>query len=152
MAKTEMPFANFTNEFTKMFADFKLPTFDKLPAFDADGIMAVQKRNFEVLTQANRLTAESFQTVAKRQAEIFREAIEEFQATYKDVFTAGGAEASAAKQAEYAKAAFEKAVANVKELGEITSKAQAEVLELFNKRAVELMDEVKQTAAKATKK
>ena len=163
MAKAEFPFMG--GDFTKMFGDFKMPEFGKMPDMtkmmgefgkmpnlDMDGVMASQKRNFEALSQANKLATEGFQAVAKRQAEIFKETMEQAQSAMKGMMGGGTSpEANASKQADFAKTAFEKALANMRELAELTTKANTEAFDIINKRVVESLDELKATAAKAKK-
>ena len=48
------------------------------------------------------------------------------------------------------KAAYERAVANMKELSDLIQHSNAEALALINKRFAEAMDEVKTLAQKAT--
>ena len=49
----------------------------KLPGVDVDAIVASQKKNLEALTSANRVAIEGLQAVAKRQAEILQETMNE---------------------------------------------------------------------------
>jgi phasin family protein len=60
-------------------------------------------------------------------------------------------QAKAAKQAELLKAAYEHAVANLKEVGDLIQNSNAEAMKLLNTRFVEAMDEVKVLAEKSTK-
>jgi phasin family protein len=152
MSKAEFPFMG--ADFSKMFSEFKMPDFGKqinlgdfkMPNVDMDGIMASQRKNIDALTQANKLAAEGFLAVAKRQGEIFKETMEYAQTAMKDVVSGTSPEASAGKQADFVKTAFEKALANAKELAELTAKANSETFDIINKRVVESLDELKATA------
>jgi phasin family protein len=168
MTKQEFPFMN--ADFAKMFGEFKMPDMSKmmadmkmpdmtkmlgdfkLPNLDVDAFMAAQRKNIDAVTQANKLAAEGFQAVAKRQAEIFKETMEQAQTAMKDLVGGGAApDLNASKQAELAKTAFEKALANMKELAELTAKANSEAFDIINKRVVESLEEIK-SAPKAGKK
>jgi phasin family protein len=139
--RQDFPFLN--GDVTKLMGDFKLPN------VDIDSVMAVGRRNIEALSEANKLAAEGFQAVARRQAEIVREAVTDFQSTVKDLLANRSAEGLPQRQAELAKKSFEAAVANARELAEITSKANAEVFEVINKRFVESIEEIKALGPKA---
>jgi phasin family protein len=139
--KQDFPFMN--GDMAKMMGDFKLPN------VDMDSMMAVGRRNMEALGEANKLAAEGFQAVARRQAEIVRDAVADFQSTVKDLLANRSAEGLPQRQAELAKKSFEAAMANARELAEITSKANAEVFDVINKRFVESLEEMKALAPKA---
>ena len=55
-------------------------------------------------------------------------------------------QAKAAKQAELLKQAYERAVANMKEIGDLITHSNAEAVKLLNNRFAEAMDEVKALA------
>jgi phasin family protein len=59
--------------------------------------------------------------------------------------------AKAARQADLLKQAYERAVANAKELTDLIQHANAEAIGALNHRFMEAMDEVKQLAGKAGK-
>jgi phasin family protein len=61
----------------------------------------------------------------------------------KSVASAQAPEEKAAKQVELLKAAYQHAVANMKEMSELIQKANAEALGLLSRRFSEGMDEVK---------
>ena len=150
MAKNDFPFMNMNMDFskmlngdmTKMMKDFKFPT------MNMEGAMSMQRKNMEALTTANQLAAEGFQTIARRQAEILKESIEDFTGALKDMMSAGSPENNAAKHADIAKHTFERTLANMRELAELAAKSNAEAFEVINKRMVESIDEMKDMAPK----
>ena len=148
MAKSEFPYMNL--DFAKMMnGDLpKLMQDFKFPGLNFEHAMAMQRKNMEALTSANQLAAEGFQTVAKRQAEIIKESIEDFTSALKDLMAAGSPENNAAKQADVAKRTFERTIANMRELAELAAKSNAEAFEVINKRMVESIDELKEMAPK----
>jgi len=85
------------------------------------------KRNFEIMQQTVAELSESMQAMASPEAP----------------------QAKATKQAEMVKKTYERAVTNMKELGEMIQHANAEAVEVLNKRFTEAMDEVKSLAQKA---
>lgn len=124
----------------KAFAGFTLP------GFDVESLVAAQRRNLEALTQANQLAIEGIQAVARRQVEIARQAVTEASSAMRDWTQPGAAQDRLAKNAEFAKLAFEKGVANARELGELVAKANAEAFGVLNKRVTEGFDEVREYA------
>ncbi len=131
-------------DFTKLFAEMKLPA---MP--DIDAIVAANKRNMETLTAANRVALEGAQAVARRHMEIMQASIAELTEAMRALATADAPQAKAAKQAELLKQAYEHAVTNMKELADLIQKANSEALGLLNNRFTEAMDEVTRLAEKA---
>jgi phasin family protein len=83
------------------------------------------------------------QAVTRRNGEIMRQAMAEMEEAVKAAASAQAPEDKAAKQVELLKAAYQHAVANMKELSELIQKANAEALGLLSRRFSEGMDEVK---------
>ena len=131
-------------DFTKLFADMKLPA---LP--DTEALLNAHRRNFEAFSAANRIALEGAQAVAKRHMEIMQQTMAELTETMRSLATAEAPQAKAARQAEMLKAAYERAVANTRELGDLIQRSNGEALGLLNKRFAEAMDEVKTLMAKA---
>ena len=104
---------------------------------------------FEALSAANRVALEGAQAVARRHMEILQQSMSEMTQAMQ---SAGGAQdspqARAAKQAEMLKAAYERAVGNMREIAELIQKSNSEALSLLNQRFTEAMDEVKGMVAK----
>ncbi len=128
----------------RMFKDMKFPA---MP--DMEALMATYKRNMEVLSAANRVALEGAQAVAKRHMEIMQQTMAELGETMKALATADSPQVKAAKQAEMLKRAYERAVANTKELGDLIQHANGEALGLLNGRVVEAMDEIKRLMQKS---
>lgn len=130
------------DEFTKMMKNYKLP------GVDMDAIVATQRKNVEALTSANRVAFEGMQAVAKRQAEILQETMNEASKALDSLSKAGSPTEAAARQAELAKDAFERALANARELAEMIAKAQQEATSTINGRIAESLEEFKDMALK----
>lgn len=141
------PFGEF--DFTKMMMDpSKLIGEFKVPGVDVEAVVSSQRRNLEALSQANQLAIEGMQAVARRQAEIFRQMMEEASQAMKDIMTAGSPEDKAGRQTELAKEAFKRAIANMRELAEMVAKSQGEAFDVINKRVTDSLDELKGLMAK----
>ncbi len=119
------------NDFTKQFASMKVP------GFDTEALMATQSKNMEALVAANKAAAAGYQDLFKKQMSIFEETMSEAQAQLK-AFDATKIDPDKAKaQAEVAKAAFEKALANMQALAEAAQKANAEAYQIVSARIKE---------------
>jgi phasin family protein len=151
---SDNPFAQFLGQaktaaadFTKLFADLKLPA---VP--DVETLLNAHRKNLEVLSQANKVALEGAQAVAKRHTEILQQTASELADTLRALTAAETPQAKAAKQAELLKGAYEKAVANTKELSDLIQKSNGEALGLLNARFSEALDEVKALIEKAQQK
>ena len=134
-----------TEDLTRMFSDLKLPA-----APDMEALLGAYKRNMDTLSTANRIALEGVQAVARRHMEIMQQTMAELSETLRALAAPSEApQAKAAKQTELLKQAYEHAVSNTRELGELIQRSNGEALEVLNKRFVEAMDEVKALVAKA---
>ena len=115
---------------------------------DMEALAAAQRRNIEALSTANRVALEGAQAVARRHMEIMQASVAEMTEAMRALSTADAPQDKAAKQAEFAKSTYEKAVANLQEIADLIQKSNAEALSVLNKRFAEAMDEVKRLAAK----
>jgi phasin family protein len=144
--KSELP------DFTKAFGEF--PDFTKtfsefrLPGIDVEAVVTSQRKNVEALTQANQLAAEGLRALAERQVAIARQAVDEASALMREWTEPGAPEERMAKNAELAKQAFEKSIANARELTELAGKASADVFNVLARRFSESFNELRLYAKK----
>ncbi len=127
----------------RMLADFRMPG---MP--DVEALAAAQRRNLEALSAANRVALEGAQAVARRHMEILQQSMSEMTQAMQSMAGAQDPQARATKQAEMLKAAYERAVANMREVADLIQKSNGEALSLLNQRFTEAMDEVKAMTAK----
>lgn len=124
------------DEMMKNFGQMKMP--------DMSAFAEAQKRNMEALAQANRVALEGAQAIAKRNMEILQQSVAEMtEAAQKLASAEASPQAKAAQQAEVMKAAYERAVANMKEIADLIQKSNGEAVGVLNKRFAEAMEEVK---------
>lgn len=121
----------------KLLGDMKFPA-----APDMEAVLAAHKRNLEALTEANRVALEGAQAVARRHMEILQSTMSGLTETLKDLSATGTPTSRAAKQTELLKQAYENAVANTKELGDLIQKSNAEAMGKLNSRVSEAMTEM----------
>jgi len=133
VAKNGKTFDAFDGNFANFFDAFSAPKFD----FDA--LAAMQQRNLEALTEANKLAAEGWQAFAKRQAEMVRDAVDVGSKTAQKLATAKP-DARLDETTKAAKSALDQGVANFQELTELAVKSQTEAFEKINAAYTETVD------------
>jgi phasin family protein len=122
----------------------------RMPAFDMEALTAAQQKNMEALIEANKAAAAGYQEVFKRQVSLFEETMADLQKQMSemkmDQLTSEGGQ----RQMELMKESFDKALANLTELGETAQKANSEAFEIVRGRMQDSVEELKaMTAAKA---
>lgn len=135
---SDRPGAKPETDLMRMLSEFRLPA---MP--DLDALAQAQRRNLDALSAANRVALEGAQAVARRHMEILQSSMQEMTQAMQTLSGQGGPQEKAAKQAEMLKAAYEHAVANMKELADLIQKSNAEALALLNRRFGEAMEEIK---------
>ena len=119
-------------------------------AVNVETVVETARKNFAVLTSANTAAVETIKTIAQRQGDMVRAAMEDLSKHGSEVLAAATVEEKAIKNIEFAKKAYETAMANAKEIGDMVGKSQTEAFDALNARVAELTEEVK--AALAAKK
>jgi phasin family protein len=127
----------------------------KVPGIDLDGMMASYQKNMDALTEAGRVATEGMKALAERQTQIMRDAMEALRGATAELTSAKDPQDFAARQAEVAKHAFEKASDNLKELADLVVKSNTASFEVIqsrmNQSLVELQDLMHSAVAKAEK-
>ena len=119
-----------------------------LPGFDFGAIFDMQRKNIEAFTAASQTFTQGLQTVAKRQSEIARQQVEQFQSLLTTAAPTSKVEDNLVKQADLVKAAYEKNVSNARELQDILTKVTTEASDILSRRVVASLDEIKTVAQK----
>jgi phasin family protein len=133
-------------DFSKAFAGFTLP------GFDVEAVLASQRKNIEALTQANQLAVEGVQAVARRQAEIAREAIDEASTVLRDIAQPSAPQERVAKNADLLKQGFERSLATAREITLMLTKANTQAFDVVAKRVAEGLEEIRDEAKKRAAK
>ena len=134
------PFADF--DFSKIAGEFKFPM------VNVETVVETGRKNFTAMTTASTAAVESMKTIATRQGDMFRAAMEDFSKHGSDVLSAATIEEKIAKQIDFAKKSYDLAITNTKELAELYKKGQAEAFEALSARVADLTEEVKAAIAK----
>lgn len=132
-------------EMMRAFTSMKMPAMPDFQAF-AD----TQRRNLEALTTANKLAMEGAQAVARRNMEIIQQAMGEMTQAMQTLTAEGAPQDKMAQQTEMMKSAYERAIANMREIADLIQKSNGEALQVLNRRFTEAMDEVKAMVAKGS--
>ena len=125
-------------DFAKAFGAMKLPA---IP--DMDVVLSAYRRNLEALSEANRVALEGAQAVARRHMEITQKTMAELSEQLREAATNVSPQARATRQTELLKHAYESAVANMRDLGDLIQRSNHEAVEKLNRRFSEAMDEMK---------
>jgi phasin family protein len=139
-APAKAPLSSF-NSFAKL---FPVPGFTKLPGFDVTTVLDIQRRNVEALSAANQTIAQGLQTVVRRQGEIARQSVRQFQDLVS--FKPASVTETLIKQIDLTKTSYEKNVADARELGVIVAKVGTEAVDILSRRVIASLDEVKAAA------
>lgn len=115
----------------------KLTESFKIPSADIDAMMESQRKNIEAMAKAAQLTAEGVAAVSQRQLEIFRATSEQLAAALRDMKLSGE------QQRDLARKTFEAALANTRELAEMTVKSNREVFDVMKQRMTEDFEQIR---------
>ena len=119
-----------------------------IPNFDFGTVFDIQRKNIEAFTAASQTFSQGLQTVAKRQSEIARQQMEQFQSLLTTAAPTAKVEDNLVKQADLVKAAYEKNVSNARELQDILTKVTTEASDILSRRVLASLDEIKSVAQK----
>ena len=133
MAKESNPFG----DMTKMMAQYQMPGIDMSAFIDA------RRKDIEALAAANAAAYESMQALARRQGEMLAETMQGIQEAAKSAASGTAGFPDPAKQAELARTACEKALADLTELAEMARKSQTDMMATMTQRAAHNMEEMK---------
>ena len=129
--------AKATEQFTKMFQGFEMPT------ADIEAMMASQRKTLEAVNAANQAALEGVRALSTRQAQIVRDAVADSQVAFDAIGKAKSPKDAVTKQAEIARKAYDKAVGDLTELRDLVNKTNIAASEPINARIQEGFDEMK---------
>lgn len=137
MAKTTETAGDIGNPFVKMMGEW--PAF----AFNYEAMIDGQRRNWAALVDANRVWSDGVQTLATRQMEFARQAMQDFAALFEETMRKPGAfEDQINKGAECTRHTLE----GLCDLADHATKSGAEVMKLINKRMSETLEDARSVA------
>jgi len=122
----------------------------RLPGTDIERIVSSQRENVEALTHANQIATDTFQAIARRQAEIMQELFESARQSMRSLSETNAPGDRAIKQTELANAAFEAALLNMRQLAEMVAKANSDAFDVINRRVAASLDELKNMVSQSS--
>ena len=120
----------------------------KIPPFDVKKIMEHQQKNLEAMAKSWQAMAGGANEIAKKQREIFEEAVKDVTAMVQTYKPGGSPQEIMAKQAEFAKKAMEAAIANTRDIAELVQKSSSDAFKIVQDRMKESYDEIRSTVEK----
>ena len=140
-AKTGNPFldADMGNimDFGKLAEQFKFP------GVDTTALIESQQRNIEAITKANQVAFAGVQAIMQRQAEILSKTMDETAKAVQAFSKTGKPEDIWAQQADLLKEAYEHGLSDLRELTELSAKANTQAADLLSHRITDGLDEFK---------
>jgi phasin family protein len=117
-------------------------------AFDIRTVMEAQRKNIQALTEANQCVMNGWQVMAKRQAEMVSQFVQDNSGLAAQSFAPTDPQDAIAKQAELLKTACARTMENAREIAEIARKCTVDTADVINRRMTAGMSEIKKTASK----
>jgi phasin family protein len=108
----------------------------KMPGIDMGAILESRRKDVEALVEANKSAYEAMQAIARKQTEMMAESMQVMQQAAKGV-------GDPTKQTEVVRSAFEKTIADMKELAEMAKQSQTDAMAHITQRAAEHMEEIR---------
>ena len=137
------------NDFTKLYAFTKLPDFTKL--FDVKALLDIQRKNILAFSEARKLAVEGIQAVARRQTEILSQIAGDNSSMLKEIMNGSTPEEKVLRHADLATTAYEKSVANWRELTGMIAGSGKEASDIINSRVVSSLTELTSALDKSGK-
>jgi phasin family protein len=115
----------------------------KVPGIDMSSVIEGGRKDVEALLDANKSAYESLQAVARKQTEILTQAMHSLQSFAKNAAAGGAAAPDVSRQAEFARNALQKALADMTDLAEMVHKSQADAMTGISQRATQSLQDLK---------
>ncbi len=115
----------------------------KFPGVDTTALIESQQHNIEAFTQANQVAFAGVQAVMRRQAEIMSKTMDETTKAVQAFSKTGKPEDIWAKQADLLKESYEHGLSDLRELTELSAKANSQAADLLTHRVTDGLNELK---------
>ncbi len=115
----------------------------KFPGVDTTALIESQQRNIEAITKANQVAFAGVQAILQRQAEILSKTMGETAKAVQAFSKTDKPEDIWAKQADLVKDAYEHGLSNLRELTELSAKANTQAADLLSHRVTDGLNELK---------
>lgn len=128
------------HDLTKTLEEFKVP------GVDMSAFIKARRSDVETLTAANKAAYEALQALGRTQAELLTHAMKDMQRSAEGLMHEGVKGADPTRQAESARMAWQKMLADVKELAELARKSQTQAMAGLTDTATESTKVIKKMA------
>jgi len=118
----------------------------KVPGVDMSAFVAARREDVDALTAANKAAYEALQDLGRTQTEMLTHAMKGIQESAEGMVREGIKGVAPSKQAEVARVAWQKMLADIKELAELARKSQAQALAGLTETATESTKALKKLA------
>ena len=115
----------------------------KFPGVDTTALIESQQRNIEAITKANQVAFAGVQAILQRQAEILSKTMGETAKAVQAFSKTGKPEDIWAKQADLLKETYEHGLSDLRELTELSAKANSQAADLLSHRVTDGLNELK---------
>jgi phasin family protein len=132
---------SFTGMFTKLAQDLKLPQ------VDTEQLLEAHRKNIDALARSAEAVSEGAKSLAVKQREIVEEAIRETGAMVRE-FELQSPQDAAAKQAEFARKAFEAAIRNTSDVAQLVQRSSSDALRIIQERMQQSFEEIRGSTKK----
>ncbi len=119
----------------------------RLPGLDASGLIESRRKDVKALLAANERAYSGFESVVRRQGEMLAKAMKQLEADTRETFDAQNAGERVSTVSRQAQKAFGQALADMKELAELSVSSNKLVLQALGQRLREGVDESKKRLA-----
>ncbi len=118
----------------------------KVPGVDVSAFVNARRDDVEALTTANKAAYEALQDLGRTQAAMLTRTMKDMQASADGMLREGIKGADPTKQAEAARVAWQKMLADIKELAELARKSQTQAMAGLTETATESTKAIKKLA------
>ena len=118
----------------------------QVPGVDMSAFIAARRKDVDALTAANKAAYEALQDLGRTQTEMLTHAMKGMQESAEGMMREGIKGIDPTKQGEAARVAWEKMLADIKELAELARKSQAQALAGLTETATESTKVIKNLA------
>ncbi len=112
-----------------------------MPRFDL--VLAQHQKNVGAFLKAQAAMVDGAQTVFQRQLALFQQTITEATTLLQNLLAEKDSRIGIEKQVDASKQAFEKIIAEARDLGNVVTRSHSEAFQLLNERALEQIEEIK---------
>jgi len=118
----------------------------KVPGVDMSAFVNARRKDVEALTAANKAAYEALQDLGRTQTDMLTHAMKGMQESAEGMLREGIKGADTTKQAEAARVAWQRMLADIKELAELARKSQAQAVAGLTETATESTKVIKNLA------